>query len=159
MSIIQRPRLDTPMRPVSPVEPWVDVEISILNHSRDSASREIEARKTRQNIFNRKGPDTKRDGQISQRHCLNGWQIPIVRSSEEERTLRGGKRKTGAPRRPKLKVAQHLCHVGLSELWAGGQGQGNSCIASECLDLCPQPGGEFLGEKDRYAALHLLCGR
>lgn len=46
---------------------------NILNHSGDSASGESELRETRQNIFNRKGPDSKRDGQISQRHCLNGW--------------------------------------------------------------------------------------
>lgn len=46
---------------------------NILNHSGDSASGESEPRETRQNIFNRKGPDSKRDGQISQRRCLNGW--------------------------------------------------------------------------------------
>lgn len=46
---------------------------NILNHSGDSANGESKPRETRQNIFNRKGPDSKRDGQISQRHCLNGW--------------------------------------------------------------------------------------
>ena len=46
---------------------------NILNHSGDSASGESEPRETRQNISNRKGPDSKRDGQISQRRCLNGW--------------------------------------------------------------------------------------
>lgn len=46
---------------------------NILNHSGDSASGESEPRETRQNSFNRKGPDSKRDGQISQRRCLNGW--------------------------------------------------------------------------------------
>lgn len=44
---------------------------------------------------------------------------------------------SAAPGCPRLKVARHLCHVGPSIVWAGGQGQGNICITSECLAVCP----------------------
>lgn len=37
-------------------------------------------------------------------------------------------------------MARHLCHVGPAIVWAGGQGQGNICITSECLAVRPHRG-------------------
>lgn len=66
---------------------------SILNHSGDSASGGSKPRETRQNIFNRKGPDSKRDGQISQRRCLNGWRGHRGRDRECECVCMCGNRR------------------------------------------------------------------
>ena len=63
---------------------------------------------------------------------------------------------SAAPGCPRLKVARHLCHFGPGIVWAGGQGQGNICITSEGLAVCPHH-GEILKnrfEKDAHSIHH-----
>lgn len=45
---------------------------------------------------------------------------------------------SSAPGCQRLEVAQHLCHFGLANIWAGVQCRGNICIISESLDRFPR---------------------
>lgn len=65
-------------------------------------------------------------------------QDPDNEKSEQRRRVGTGHiLHSAAPVCLRLKVARHLCHVGPGTVWAGGQGQGNICIASECLAARP----------------------
>lgn len=79
-------------------------------------------------------------------YCRNQGRVslsPIILDLDNEKSEQ--RRRVGtvhilhsaAPGCPRLKVARHLCHFGPGIVWAGGQGQGNICITSEGLAVCP----------------------
>lgn len=55
---------------------------------------------------------------------------------------------SAVPGCPRLKVVWHLCHFGPGMVWAGGQGQGNICIPSESLAVCPPHGFHKVSHRD-----------
>lgn len=79
--------------------------------------------------------DCRNQGRVSLSHIRRD-----LRNEKSEQRRRVGSihiLHSAAPGCPRLKVVQHLCHFGPGIIWAGGQGQGNICISSESLDLCP----------------------